>query len=47
MARYEEDDYYRVSRELPGNPWFISTLWFADYLIRKASVVEEPRNDVS
>ena len=41
MARYEEDDYYRVSRELTGNPWFISTLWFADYLIRKAATVEE------
>lgn len=41
MARYEEDGYYRVSREVTGNPWFVSTLWFADYLIRKASTVEE------
>jgi len=41
MARYEEDDYYRASRELTGNPWFVSTLWFADYLIRKAAAVED------
>lgn len=36
MARYEKDDYYRVSQDIPGNPWFISTLWLADYLIRTA-----------
>jgi len=41
MARYEEDDYYRVSREITGNPWFVSTLWFADYLIRKAAAPED------
>jgi GH15 family glucan-1,4-alpha-glucosidase len=36
MARYEMDEYYRVSQEVPGNPWFISTLWLADYLIQTA-----------
>jgi GH15 family glucan-1,4-alpha-glucosidase len=41
MARYEEDDYYRVSRDFPGNPWFISTLWHADYLIRRAASPED------
>jgi len=41
MARYEEDDYYRVSREVTGNPWFVSTLWYADYLIRKAANIGE------
>jgi GH15 family glucan-1,4-alpha-glucosidase len=41
MARYEEDDYYRVSKELTGNPWFVSTLWYADYLIRKAASLDE------
>jgi GH15 family glucan-1,4-alpha-glucosidase len=35
LARYENDDYHRVSRELPGNPWFICTLWLADYLVEK------------
>jgi len=41
MARYEEDDYYRVSREVTGNPWFVSTLWYADYLIQKAASLDE------
>jgi glucoamylase len=36
MARYEEDYYHRISPETPGNPWFISTLWFADYVIERA-----------
>jgi glucoamylase len=35
LARYENDDYHRVSREVPGNPWFICTLWLADYLAEK------------
>ncbi|HEX9015721.1 MAG TPA: glycoside hydrolase family 15 protein [Chloroflexota bacterium] len=33
VARYEDDHYHQVSRDLahvPGNPWFISTLWLAD-----------------
>jgi GH15 family glucan-1,4-alpha-glucosidase len=33
MARYENDPYHRVSPDLPGNPWFICTLWLADYLL--------------
>jgi GH15 family glucan-1,4-alpha-glucosidase len=41
MARYEEDDYYRVRRDFTGNPWFISTLWFADYLVRKSATLED------
>jgi glucoamylase len=36
MARYENDEFNRVSSEVPGNPWFICSLWFADYLIEKA-----------
>jgi GH15 family glucan-1,4-alpha-glucosidase len=36
MARYENDSYYRISQDVPGNPWFISTLWLADYLIQIA-----------
>ena len=41
MARYENDDYHRVTREVPGNPWFICTLWLADYLIEKNEDAEE------
>ncbi len=36
MARYENDSYYRVSSEVPGNPWFICTLWLADFLAETA-----------
>jgi len=36
MARYEGDIYHQVSKEFPGNPWFICTLWLADYLTEKA-----------
>jgi glucoamylase len=37
MARYEGDEFYRTDRSLPGNPWFIATLWLADYLIARAA----------
>lgn len=39
IARYEGDGYYKVSdntSEVPGNPWFISTLWLAQWHIAKA-----------
>lgn len=35
MARYENDTYHRASEELPGNPWFICTLWLADYYLER------------
>jgi GH15 family glucan-1,4-alpha-glucosidase len=41
MARYEGDAFYRVSRDLPGNPWFVATLWLADYLVSRAASEEE------
>jgi oligosaccharide amylase len=39
VARYENDYYHRVSdniKDVPGNPWFICTLWLADYFIHRA-----------
>jgi glucoamylase len=39
MARYENDRYNRAvenSANIPGNPWFICTLWLAQWLIAKA-----------
>src|SRR5205814_1663431 len=39
VARYENDYYHRVSnniKDVPGNPWFICTLWLADYFITRA-----------
>jgi GH15 family glucan-1,4-alpha-glucosidase/ferredoxin len=44
LARYERDYYHRVSEDfdnVPGNPWFICTLWLADYLITRARTPEE------
>jgi GH15 family glucan-1,4-alpha-glucosidase/NAD-dependent dihydropyrimidine dehydrogenase PreA subunit len=40
LARYERDEYQRVSNDtdpVPGNPWFICTLWLADYRIACAT----------
>ncbi len=39
MARYENDPYHQVSqdiRNVPGNPWFICTLWLAAWHIARA-----------
>jgi GH15 family glucan-1,4-alpha-glucosidase len=41
LARYENDNYHRISQETPGNPWFICTLWLARWYIATASTVEE------
>jgi len=30
-ARYEHDYYHRKTDAYPGNPWIITTLWFAQY----------------
>ncbi len=29
LARYQGDYYFRVSDDVPGNPWIITTLWLA------------------
>lgn len=39
LARYEGDRYHQQSTDLasvPGNPWFICTLWLADWYIARA-----------
>ncbi len=36
MARYENDYYYRINETITGNPWFVCTLWLADYLAEKS-----------
>ncbi|MBS1796275.1 MAG: glycoside hydrolase family 15 protein [Acidobacteria bacterium] len=33
VARFTDDGYMRVSDQTTGNPWFICTLWLADYRI--------------
>jgi glucoamylase len=50
MARYENDRYQSVappSPEIPGNPWIICTLWYAQYLIEKAGSKDELRESVA
>jgi glucoamylase len=41
VARYENDEYHRVTREIPGNPWFICTLWLARWYIATALSMED------
>jgi GH15 family glucan-1,4-alpha-glucosidase len=41
VARYENDNYHRVSEQTPGNPWFICTLWLTRWHIATASSVEQ------
>jgi len=43
-ARYQNDMYQRPSDSppgIPGNPWFISTLWLGEYFIARAESVQE------
>ncbi len=47
LARYENDPYQQVekqdTRRVPGNPWFVSTLWLARYHLMRAREVGELR----
>jgi GH15 family glucan-1,4-alpha-glucosidase len=46
LARYEDDHYHRISGDIgavPGNPWFICTLWLAEWRIAKATTPEQLR----
>lgn len=44
MARYEDDYYHQVSKDVanvPGNPWFICTLWLANWHGARATTLPE------
>lgn len=44
IVRYENDQYHQVvkgSKKVPGNPWFICTLWLAEWIIAKAEKRED------
>jgi oligosaccharide amylase len=44
VARYENDYYHQVSQDIgnvAGNPWFICTLWLAQYQIARAKSLDE------
>ena len=41
VARYQNDYYQQVSRDIeqvPGNPWFICTLWLAEWYIARSEL---------
>ena len=43
-ARYEHDRYQRsasLDDDIPGNPWFISTLWLSECIIERAGNITE------
>lgn len=44
IARYTNDYYFRKSSDIasvPGNPWFICTLWVAEWYVLKARSVDD------
>jgi GH15 family glucan-1,4-alpha-glucosidase len=44
VARYENDGYHQVSEDVenvPGNPWFICTLWLAEWYAWTANSKED------
>ena len=49
LARYAGDTYHQVvndGRAVPGNPWFVTTLWLAQWVIARAKTVEGLREAV-
>jgi GH15 family glucan-1,4-alpha-glucosidase len=32
--RYEHDNYFEADAQFMGNPWFVTTLWLAQYFVR-------------
>ncbi len=44
VARYENDGYHQISQDtenVPGNPWFICTLWLAQWYIAMAKTAND------
>ncbi len=41
IVRYKGDRYFRIDDTVQGNPWIITTLWFTEYEIERASNKEE------
>ena len=44
VARYENDRYHQVTEDIekvPGNPWFICTLWLAQWYIAIAKTMAD------
>lgn len=50
VARYENDRYHQVSQDLenvPGNPWFVCTLWLAQHRIAVAKRLQDLESALS
>jgi len=44
VARYENDRYQQISQDIanvPGNPWFVCTMWVAQYYIARAQSLDD------
>lgn len=41
LARYENDYYHRITSDTPGNPWFLTTLWMAQYYVAISKTKED------
>jgi GH15 family glucan-1,4-alpha-glucosidase len=45
LARYQNDYYHQVERKdtsrVPGNPWFICTMWLARYRLKRAQTLAD------
>jgi GH15 family glucan-1,4-alpha-glucosidase len=51
IGRYKDDYYFKVeqdSKKAPGNPWFICTLWMAQWFISTAKTIHDlkPARDI-
>lgn len=51
IARYQDDYYFKVeadTKKVPGNPWFMCTLWMAQWHIAVATTVQDlkPARDI-
>ncbi|MDQ7055451.1 MAG: hypothetical protein Q9M89_02720 [Persephonella sp.] len=40
VARFEGDQYHRIDKDYPGNPWIITTMWLADWYIATNQIEE-------
>lgn len=47
FVRYENDAYYRMQDAESPNPWVITTLWMARYLMKKAKTLAELREPLA
>ena len=40
LARFEGDQYHRIEKDYPGNPWIVTTMWLADWYIATNQIEE-------